>query len=103
MKISSGFAIIIALSFAIAGFFTITQPAAEDAPSAADLRKQRTMQLVRGARAWKENCGRCHNLRSPRELTDEEWDVSVMHMRVRANLSAQEARDISEFLKASND
>ncbi|MDQ7019767.1 MAG: hypothetical protein Q9M33_11450 [Robiginitomaculum sp.] len=60
------------------------------------------MQVVRGAKAWKNNCGRCHNLRSPKELTDEEWDVSVTHMRVRANLLPLEAEDIKAFLKASN-
>ncbi len=60
------------------------------------------MQVVRGAKAWKNNCGRCHNLRSPKELTDAEWDVSVTHMRVRANLLAPEAEDIKAFLKASN-
>lgn len=60
------------------------------------------MQVVRGAKAWKNNCGRCHNLRSPKELTDEEWDVSVSHMRIRANLLALEAEDIKAFLKASN-
>ncbi len=60
------------------------------------------MQVVRGAKAWKNNCGRCHNLRSPKELTDEEWDVSVAHMRVRANLTGFDERDIKAFLKASN-
>ncbi len=59
-------------------------------------------QLARGAKAWSDNCGRCHNLRAPKELTDEEWDVSVTHMRVRANLPGDLADDIIEFLKASN-
>jgi len=65
-------------------------------------KKPDPMQVVRGAKAWKNNCGRCHNLRSPQELTDEEWDVSVSHMRVRANLTGFDARDIKAFLKASN-
>jgi cytochrome c1 len=60
------------------------------------------MQVVRGAKAWKNNCGRCHNLRSPKEMTDEEWDVSVTHMRVRANLPSKDVEDIKAFLKASN-
>ena len=65
-------------------------------------KKADPMQVVRGAKAWKNNCGRCHNLRSPKELNDEEWDVSVAHMRVRANLLGFEAEDIKAFLKASN-
>ena len=60
------------------------------------------MQLARGARSWSRECGRCHNLRSPSELSDEEWDVSVTHMRVRANIPGDEAEDIIAFLKASN-
>jgi len=68
----------------------------------AKAKKPDPMQVVRGAKAWKNNCGRCHNLRSPKELTDEEWDVSVTHMRIRANLLPLEAEDIKAFLKASN-
>lgn len=59
-------------------------------------------QLARGAKAWAANCGRCHNIRAPNELTDEEWDVSVTHMRVRANIPGNVAEDIKAFLKASN-
>jgi len=65
-------------------------------------KKPDTMQIVRGAKAWKNNCSRCHNLRSPKELTDAEWDTSVTHMRIRANLSKADADDILAFLKASN-
>lgn len=59
-------------------------------------------QIGRGAKAWAENCNRCHNLRDPKELQDYEWDVSVNHMRIRAGLPGQVARDIKAFLKASN-
>jgi len=59
-------------------------------------------QIARGAKAWSENCGRCHNIRDPRDLNDEDWDVSVTHMRVRAGLPGNVARDIKVFLKNSN-
>ncbi len=59
-------------------------------------------QFARGAKAWKDNCARCHNLRDPKELTDLEWEISVTHMRVRANLPGDIAEDIKAFLKASN-
>ena len=59
-------------------------------------------QLARGAKAWADACSRCHNLRAPDELGDKEWEISVMHMRVRASIPAQTARDIEAFLKASN-
>lgn len=60
------------------------------------------MQIARGAQAWAQNCGRCHNLREPGALPDERHDVTIAHMRVRANLPGQVARDIAAFLKASN-
>jgi len=55
-----------------------------------------------GALLWGENCGRCHNVRPPSSLTDSEWDVAVLHMRTRANLTETEAEKIAVFLKAAN-
>ena len=59
-------------------------------------------QVGRGAQAWADNCGRCHNIRSPGELTPELWDVSVTHMRVRANIPGDVAEDIRAFLMSSS-
>ena len=55
-----------------------------------------------GAQVWAQNCMRCHNLRQPHERSDREWEAIVFHMRVRANLTAEEHRLIVEFLKAAN-
>lgn len=55
-----------------------------------------------GALAWTQNCMRCHNLRNPNERSDREWDVIVHHMRVRANLTAEEHRLILAFLQSAN-
>ena len=54
------------------------------------------------AQLWQENCMRCHNMRSPTSYSDKEWEVAMHHMRVRANLTAEEHRRILEFLQASN-
>lgn len=69
---------------------------------AAEDKKNDPMQIARGAKAWAQTCNRCHNLRDPKELSDDDWAVSVMHMRVRGNIPGQLARDIAEFLKSSN-
>lgn len=69
---------------------------------AAEKVKKDPLQIVRGAKSWAQTCGRCHNIRSPKELTDEEWEVSATHMRVRANIPGDVIRDIIAFLKASN-
>ena len=55
-----------------------------------------------GAQLWSENCRRCHNLRPPTAFSDDQWEVIVNHMRVRAHLTANESRLITEFLKAAN-
>jgi cytochrome c5 len=55
-----------------------------------------------GAQLWSANCSRCHNLRPPQSYSDAQWALIVHHMRLRANLTGQEARSITEFLQASN-
>ena len=46
-----------------------------------------------GSKVWAENCARCHNMRSPTDLRDDQWVTTVFHMRVRAGLTGQETRD----------
>lgn len=60
------------------------------------------LQIARGAQEWQNDCGRCHNYRSPSEFSDKNWHVIVNHMRVIAPLTGKAARDIEAFLKASN-
>jgi len=55
-----------------------------------------------GATLWAENCSRCHNFRPAAERSDREWDIIVHHMRVRANLTAREHRQILRFLQHAN-
>jgi len=55
-----------------------------------------------GAQLWAENCTRCHYAPPPDRYSDAQWDVVVQHMRLRADLTGAEARQIAEFLKASN-
>src|SRR5438067_6303099 len=53
-----------------------------------------------GAQLWAENCVRCHNIRSPSNYSPAQWEVVMMHMRVRANLTPQAHKKILEFLKS---
>ncbi len=55
-----------------------------------------------GSRLWSQNCGMCHNKRSPEKYSDAQWDVIVHHMRTRANLTGEEQRKIVAFLKSAN-
>lgn len=55
-----------------------------------------------GAQVWANNCSRCHNMRDPQDLRDDQWITTVFHMRIRAGLTGQQTRDILEFLQTAN-
>jgi cytochrome c5 len=55
-----------------------------------------------GAQLWAETCNHCHNIRTPSSFNAAEWDVIVMHMRVRGDIPGDQARAIAEFLKAAS-
>jgi len=55
-----------------------------------------------GAQLWSENCMMCHNLRSPTTYSPKQWEIVVAHMRVQANLTAEEARKILKFLQSGH-
>jgi len=60
------------------------------------------MQFAKGAKTWADTCARCHNMRDARSLRDDQWRVAVAHMRVRAGLTATEAKNVLAFLQQSN-
>ena len=55
-----------------------------------------------GAQLWSDNCSRCHWARPPQSYSDAQWQAVVHHMRLRADLTGQEQRKITEFLQASH-
>lgn len=60
------------------------------------------MQFAKGAKTWADTCSRCHNMRDARSLRDDQWRAAVAHMRVRAGLTATEAKNVLVFLQQSN-
>jgi cytochrome c5 len=55
-----------------------------------------TAMETRGEQAFQQNCNRCHN--APQELSSRISGTVVMHMRVRASLSAADAQAILWYL-----
>lgn len=55
-----------------------------------------------GVQLWADNCNRCHNYRPGPSFSDTQWEAVVMHMRLRADLTGEEQRKITEFMKASH-
>jgi len=58
--------------------------------------------VTAGAQTWANNCDRCHNMRDPGDFDAGQWRVIVTHMRIRAGLTGDEARDVLEFLTQSS-
>jgi mono/diheme cytochrome c family protein len=52
-----------------------------------------------GAELYQVNCNRCHAERYPTEFTPAQWKTVMIHMRVRANLPAAQAREILKYLQ----
>ena len=84
--------LITAFLLTIGSFFATVQAA--DYPEAGNFSD--------GSKVWAENCNRCHNMRGPKELRDDQWITTAFHMRLRAGLTGQETRDVITFLQASN-
>lgn len=52
-----------------------------------------------GAELYALHCNRCHPERYAPERTAEQWKTILLHMRTRANLPAEQARAILQFLQ----
>ena len=55
-----------------------------------------------GAQLWADTCMRCHSLRPPTQFSNNEWQIIVHHMRVRADLTGEEEREILSFIQSAN-
>ena len=52
-----------------------------------------------GAELYAVNCNRCHPERYPTEFNSAQWQTLMLHMRVRANLPAKQAKEILKYMK----
>lgn len=55
-----------------------------------------------GAELWAENCMRCHNLRPPTQFSNNEWQIIMHHMRIRADLTGKQQQAILQFIQSAN-
>ncbi len=55
-----------------------------------------------GAKLWPVYCAQCHNARPGSEFSPAQWNIIMMHMRTQANLPANDARALTEYLKRSH-
>jgi hypothetical protein len=79
------------------------KPPAEPKPlePARPARKEvkKTKRELTGAELYAIHCNRCHPERYAPERAETQWQTILTHMRVRANLPAQQAKTILKFLQ----
>lgn len=66
--------------------------------TAAPVAKKKAKKLT-GAELYSINCNRCHAERYPTEFNSAHWKTVLVHMRVRANLPAAQAKEILKYLQ----
>ena len=60
---------------------------------------KKTRKQPSGAELYAMHCNRCHPERYAPERTADQWKTILLHMRTRANLPAQQAKEILKFLQ----
>lgn len=84
-----------AIALAMCGGIILNSAA--DESKAAD--KPKAEKKLTGAELYAVNCNRCHPERYPTEFNSAQWQSIMLHMRVRANLPAQQAKEILKYMK----
>jgi len=87
----------IALVVASAAILSMRVPTVYAGPQTAPEKPSESKSLS-GATLYAINCSRCHQERYPTEFTAAQWKTIMIHMRVRANLPAAQAREIQKYL-----
>ena len=103
MKINPFTLVPVAVLAAILGLGALTSHASANAAEEnATAQKVDPMQFAKGAKTWADTCTRCHNMRDPGSLRDDQWRAAMAHMRIRAGLTATETENVLVFLQQSN-
>ena len=61
--------------------------------------KKEEKKKLTGAELYAIHCNRCHPERYPTEWNPAQWKTIMLHMRVRANLPADQAKTILKYLQ----
>jgi hypothetical protein len=77
----------------------VAAPAKAAPPAAAPVKPKHELT---GAELYSMHCNRCHPERYPTERTAAQWKTILLHMRVRANLPAEQARTILKYLQENS-
>lgn len=95
-----GIALIATVLYAVSGALVIgaDTPSADAKPVDKTPQKKAVKKLA-GSELYAVNCNRCHPERYPTEFNSAQWKTLIIHMRVRANLPAKQAKAILKYLQ----
>jgi hypothetical protein len=79
--------------------YNLLSPAVYAGPGTAAPEKPVAKSGVSGAELYAIYCNRCHPERYATEFTAGQWQTIMIHMRVRANIPAEQAREILKYLQ----
>ena len=75
------------------------KPEKSSPPAEKPVAKKPAKKKLTGGEIYALNCNRCHPERYPVEFNQTQWKTLMLHMRVRANLPAAQAREILKYLQ----
>ena len=88
----------VGLAVIAAAIYTVQFPVVYAGPETAP-QKPAEKKSLSGADLYAIHCNRCHPERYATEFTAAQWKTIMIHMRVRANLPAEQAREILKYLQ----
>ena len=74
-------------------------PEQKSGPDSSNKKPKAAPKKLSGAELYSMHCNRCHPERYPTERTAAQWKTILLHMRVRANLPAEQSRTILKYLQ----
>jgi mono/diheme cytochrome c family protein len=74
-------------------------PVKPEKPASTKPEKPAKAKKLTGQELYAINCNRCHTERYATEFNSIQWKTLMMHMRVRANLPAAQAKIILKYLQ----
>jgi hypothetical protein len=92
------------MAAAIYAFSAVCLTAADPSPDKDSKTEKQTQKKTEkkkfsGADLYAMHCNRCHPERYATERTAAQWKTIMLHMRVRANLPAEQAKAILKYLQ----
>ena len=87
------------LATALQGADAKSEPPAKPEKKTEKTEKKAEKKKLSGAELYQTHCSRCHPERYATERTEAQWKTIMLHMRVRANLPADQAKAVQKYLQ----